>query len=384
MKIVHVIIACFYKEGFGYQENILPLKHKELGHDVSVLTFCGGRNIVDSRNDYTNKDGIPVCVLKENDSFLHKMRYIGSYTYRTVGLYAKLCDLKPDIIFVHGLQTKDTLLVYKYKKRNSNVKIYIDQHADYYNTPVKTIGSKLYSKIYLRCIAKKIESSVERFWGVTSWRVKYLNDVYKISKEKIGLLVMGGDENKIDWENRFNIRRRIREKYKIPQDAFLIVSGGKIDRTKNIHLLMETVSKMAGGVYLFVFGSYDEEMKSVCESYFSERIINLGWLPSDDVYPFFLSSDLGVFPGTHSVLWEQACASGLPCLFNNWQGGVDHLDVGGNCEMLNEISVEVLYNKISKLLVDKEGYEMMKSIANEKARKEFSYIEIAKKSIGNI
>lgn len=383
MRIVHVIIACFYKEGLGYQENILPLKHKELGYDVSIITFCSGQNIVDSKNDYINKDGIPVYVLKENDSFLHKMSYIGSYTYRTVGLYAKLCDLKPDIIFVHGLQTKDTLLVYKYKKRNPNVKIYIDQHADYYNTPVKTIGSKLYSKIFLRGIAKKIESSVERFWGVTSWRVKYLNDIYKISKEKIGLLVMGGDENKIDWENRFELRSKIREKYKIPQDAFLIVTGGKIDKTKNIHLLMEAVSKL-NNVYLLVFGSFDEEMQSVCEKYLSERIINLGWVQSDEVYPYFLSSDLGVFPGTHSVLWEQACASGLPCLFKNWQGGVDHLDVGGNCELLNEISVEVLYDKIGKLSVDKEAFEMMKSIASKKARKEFSYIEIAKKSIGII
>lgn len=383
MKIVHIMIANFYKEGLGYQENILPLKHKELGCDVSIITFCGGQNIVDSKNDYTNKDGIPIYVLKENDSFLHKIRYIVPYTYKTIGLYDKLCDLTPNIIFVHGLQSRDTLLVYKYKKRNPDVKIYIDQHADYYNTPVKTIGSKLYSKIYLRGIAKKIESSVERFWGVTSWRVKYLNDVYKISKGKIGLLVMGGDENKIDWENRFELRSKIREKYKIPQDAFLIVTGGKIDKTKNIHLLMDAVSKL-NNVYLLVFGSFDEEMQSVCEKYLSEKIINLGWVQSDEVYLYFLSSDLGVFPGTHSVLWEQACASGLPCLFKNWQGGVDHLDVGGNCELLNEISVEVLYDKIGKLSVDKEVFEMMKSIASKKARKEFSYIEIAKKSIGII
>ena len=35
-KIVHVMIACFYKNGFGYQENILPEKHKELGFDVNI------------------------------------------------------------------------------------------------------------------------------------------------------------------------------------------------------------------------------------------------------------------------------------------------------------------------------------------------------------
>lgn len=381
MKIVHIVIACFYKEGFGYQENILPLKHKELGHDVSIITYFGGENIVDRDDDYINRDGIPVYVLKENDSFLHKIRFVGAYTYKTIGLYDKLCKLAPDIIFVHGIQAKDNLLVYKYKKAHRNVKIYIDQHADYYNSPLNTIKSKLYSKLFLRWMANKIESHVDRFWGVTSWRVKYLNDIYKISKEKIGLLVMGGDENKIDWENRAEIREYIRGKYNIPDDAFLIVTGGKIDKTKNIHLLMDAVSRMKDNVYLFVFGNYDEEMKDICAKYFSERIINLGWLQADEVYSFFLASDLGVFPGTHSVLWEQVCATGLPCLFRNWYGGVDHLDVGGNCVLLDEISVDILYDKISKLLVDKDKFELMKTIAQEKARKEFSYIEIAKKSI---
>ena len=38
MKIVHVIIANFYKEGYGYQENILPVKHIELGLEAYVVT----------------------------------------------------------------------------------------------------------------------------------------------------------------------------------------------------------------------------------------------------------------------------------------------------------------------------------------------------------
>ena len=39
MKIVHVIIAAAYKEGFGYQENILPAKHVELGLDTHVVSY---------------------------------------------------------------------------------------------------------------------------------------------------------------------------------------------------------------------------------------------------------------------------------------------------------------------------------------------------------
>lgn len=42
-----------------------------------------------------------------------------------------------------------------------------------------------------------------------------------------------------------------------------------------------------------------------------------------DIYSLFQISDLGIFPGTHSVLWE-ACANGLPCIFKHWDG-IEHV-----------------------------------------------------------
>ena len=71
MKIVHVIIANFYKEGYGYQENILPVKHIELGLDTYVVTIKSNGNsyavrrfndnglfYVDNRADETYPDRI--------------------------------------------------------------------------------------------------------------------------------------------------------------------------------------------------------------------------------------------------------------------------------------------------------------------------------------
>ena len=36
-SIVHVCLANFFIDGYGYQENILPKFHKRLGYEVSVL-----------------------------------------------------------------------------------------------------------------------------------------------------------------------------------------------------------------------------------------------------------------------------------------------------------------------------------------------------------
>ena len=55
MKIAHIIIAAVYKEGYGYQENILPAKHVELGLDTYVVSF--DNDCPDGR-EYINNDGV--------------------------------------------------------------------------------------------------------------------------------------------------------------------------------------------------------------------------------------------------------------------------------------------------------------------------------------
>ena len=249
--------------------------------------------------------------------------------------------------------------------------------------PVKSFKDKIIQKVHYKRIAKRLERISEKMWGVTPWRVDYLQKVYGISPSKTGLLVMGGDEKLIDWNNRANIRKTIREKHNIPDDAFLIITGGKIDKAKNIHILMEAFNALnKDNTRLFVFGNYTNEMEELCRTLLNDKIINLGWLDSKDVYPLFLASDLAVFPGTHSVLWEQVCAAGLPAIFKDWNGGMSHVDVGGNCILMKDISTVSLKDTLLHIINDKQVFVKMRDIAENEARKTFSYIEIAKKAIG--
>lgn len=379
MKIVHVIIAAVYKEGYGYQENILPAKHVELGLDTYVVSF--DRNYPGGR-EYINDDGVKVNLLPINFPRISSLRYVSALIRKTRGLYAFLDIITPDVIFIHGLQAVDSLTVYKWCKKHPTVKLYIDQHADYYNTPITKLSTRIYYKTVFGYIARKLSRYAIKFWGVTPWRVDYLQKVYGVNPEKTDLLVMGGDEKLVDWGNRIDIRRHIRLKYGIPDDVFLVVSGGKIDRAKNIHLLIEAISKLKDrNVFLLVFGSLTEDMRDYCTPLFKDNIKYVGWLDSKEVYPYFLASDLAVFPGTHSVLWEQAMASGIPGIFKDWNGGFSHIDCGGNALLLNEISVDILTCEIDRLLKDLYRYNHMKDVAENLARKKFSYIEIAKKSI---
>lgn len=65
---------------------------------------------------------------------------------------------------------------------------------------------------------------------------------------------------------------------------------------------------------LLIFGSIIEDMQAefteLCNA--DERIQYIGWFTADDTYPYFLASDLAVFPGRHSVMWEQVAGQGIP------------------------------------------------------------------------
>lgn len=381
MKIIHIVIAAKYVEGFSYQENILPLKHKQAGNEVYILTSPFAVNseskvYYNTPRRYINDAGIEVTILDYRTRSTILQWFLG----RCRGVYEYLCEKSPDIIFVHGAQCRDVVKVVRYKKMNPSVRLFADQHGDYYNSPINSIKTYLRKEILAKPMARLLARYVEVYWGVTPWRVLYLREVYGILSDKTDLLIMGGDEDKIDWKNRGSIRSEIRDKYTIPHDSFLIVTGGKIDKRKNQDLLMEVVKQLADqNIFLIVFGSPTEEMRPIFETYSNFRNIKLiGWLPSDEAYNIFLASDLAMFPGTHSVLWEQAVACGVPSIFKYWEG-MTHVNMGGNAILMQQIDVEHIREVIIELNGTKK-YKQMKFVA-EKIRHYFLYGEIAKKSI---
>ena len=367
-----------YQDGSGYQENILSKKHVQLGFDVSLISVVrkGEQPTI-----YINADGVKIINLPIKKSFFLKIPYLRGMICRSTGLREKLEELNPDILFIHGVNFPETMTIVKYKHRHPNVQIYADNHLDYYNYPISSFSRWLSATTYLRFYARSLSKVCNVIWGVSPWRIEYLTEVFKIPRSKIGLLVMGGDEDYIDWDNKQNIRKAIRNQYNIPENAFVVISGGKIDLEKNIHLLEEAIYNIQVNVYCMIFGVFTDEVKELCSKFSSERIIHVGWLQSNEVYKYFISSDLAVFPGTHSVLWEQACASGLPAVFKDWDGGFNHVNVGGNCILLKDLNIDTLKMTLLRILNEKDLYQSMYRIAQTKARKIFSYLQIARQAI---
>ncbi|EMS32415.1 glycosyltransferase [Mariniradius saccharolyticus AK6] len=382
MKILHCCLAAFYIDNFGYQENILPKMHKLLGHDVTILasteTYIGSKLGYTSPGEYINENGIPVKRIPYS-------RFIPSVLVRKLRLYegigAFLKKVNPDIIFLHDVQFLSIVEIVRFAQRNPNVKIYADGHTDFGNSAKNWVSRNILHKVIYKWCAKMIEPYVSKFWGVTPLRVDFFIDVYGINKEKVDLLVLGLDDSELDITNKAFVREKVRTKHGLGE-KFVFISGGKIDRRKNIHLLLEAFSDKAFDDYhLILFGSITDEMRVEIEKHLGQsNITYLKWLEPKQVSEYFMAADFGVFPGTHSVLWEQAVGVGLPAIFCKWDG-VTHVDVGGNCVFIESISAEKIGKTMHEIVMDSNRFASLRKNAEEKGPKVFSYTEIAKKSI---
>ncbi|MEJ6951753.1 glycosyltransferase [Natronospora cellulosivora (SeqCode)] len=382
MKILHICLANFYIDNYSYQENMLPKFHKELGLDVEIIASLvsfdntGKSCLLENGGSYVNEYDIPVTRLEyKKNKFSKRLR-------QYEGTYEAIKKANPDIIFVHGCQFLDIKYVVKYVESNTDVKIYVDNHADFSNSATNWLSKNALHKIIWRYCAKLIEPYTEKFYGVLPSRVDFLEDIYKVPENKTELLLMGADDDKVIEAKKDGVKQDIRNKFGISSSDFLIMTGGKIDLAKKqTLLLMKAIKEIENAhVKLIVFGSVVDELKDKVKALQEcNKVQYIGWISSEETYKYFGAADLVIFPGRHSVFWEQVVGLGIPMLVKYWEG-TTHVDVGGNCKFIYKDSVEEIKKGIEDLVENSEEYKKMVSIS-KRCRELFLYSATAKRSI---
>lgn len=383
MKIVHIAPRAPYNDYWGYQDNLLPKYQKKLGHDVTMIitnTMHKDGKIVETEcSDYVLNDGVRVIRLKVkqygNAALTNQNSKLPVYEY--------LEKIKPDFIFYHGLHGTTIFEVIRYKKKiNPKCVIVQDNHVDYNNCNNPGGFKGAICKEYQRLINKVSIKYVSKVYGVTPGRRTFAEDYYQIPESKTDVLIMGADDEYLDLEHREEQRKKVRVQYKFADDDFVIVTGGRIDKEKNIDSLIKVCGRLKEqNVKLLVFGSVSPEFKDKFDEALSE-VMNatyIGWIDANKVYPYFYAADLVVFPGGHSVMWEQACASKTPCLFNYWDG-MEHLDNGGN-SVCTSLKTEGEIEEEVRSLINTEKYRKMQKEAMSEKTDAYRYSNVAKKSL---
>ena len=120
MRIVHIAPNAPYNDYWGYQENLLPKYHRQLGHEVMVITTNTKHengNIVEIEEaDYKLKDGVRVVRLKRKKYISRILTGLRSY----IPVYDILSEYRPDFIFFHGLSSNTIFDAIRYKKKLNN------------------------------------------------------------------------------------------------------------------------------------------------------------------------------------------------------------------------------------------------------------------------
>ena len=379
MRILHFCMNAPFTEHYSYQDNLLTEYQHKLGHDVRIITTTRTRDkngcIVLTNTGYKLLDnGVELVRLP----FPGKpRRLLGKYR----GLIEQMIDYKPDFVFIHGLCSFVPEDVIQYKRKyNPSMYIVADNHQDEGTTRVDDLLTLKVIQIHKNKWKKWI-NDVDKVYGTTSWRVSFAMKYYGIPKRKIDTLIMGIDPDRMP-DNHARWRNLIRTNLNISRNCFVFVTGGKLDKNKKTIEVMNAFSRVNNrNCLLLVFGSVSNEIQKEFDMLLEKdsRIKYIGYVQSDIIWQYFYASDFGIFPGRHSVLWEEAIGCGLPCLFKRYEKK-DHTEVCENCICISNPTVEMIYYEINKAISDKSYYSAIKENAIL-AAPSFSYKNIAIKSL---
>ncbi|WP_342590876.1 glycosyltransferase [Olsenella profusa] len=379
---MHLCLACFFPDGFTYQENMLPKWHKRLGYDVEVIASLlsfdkGGLDIILPKpTSYLNEYNIPVTRLayKSPMQIYRKLN-------RFIGLADALEKAAPNILFIHGCQFLDIDIVVAYLENHPGIKVYVDNHADYSNSARNWLSKHVLHRLIWKRCAKLVAPYTSMFWGVLPARVDFLVENYDLPRAKCALLVMGADDDEVERASNSPVRISIRNRFRFTDDDFVVVTGGKIDTEKRQTLqLMDAVRLMDEHIKLLVFGPIASEMKEEFDEKFdSDKMVHVSWANASESYDYFAAADVVCFPGRHSVYWEQAAAMGKPLIVKRWPG-TEHVNINDNVMFLDSGGAEEIVRAIMRVSSSDSFASQIKHNASC-AAKSFLYSDIAKRSI---
>jgi glycosyltransferase involved in cell wall biosynthesis len=311
----------WYVPGLGYQENLLPAEQLKLGHDVQIVTS-------DRIPDYIGYSGhlgkwitdrvIGHGTFEEHGVKIHRLpcSELGQVFMR--GLGSELRLLRPEVVHAHGPFQNTTLKVVM-MGRKIGYRIYIDDHSHERNLHFDDLATTSYlaaCSVFYRLF----DSRVEGFLAVTESSQQILRTVFKIPGNRIRMLYLGASTER--FYRSAELRRRGRQEIGAGDDSIILVSSGKFDESKDIHILLQAFKLIAEdcpqAILLLVGGGPESYMRSInriiTENNLGSRVIQLGFVMNKDLPVVYNAADIGVWPGDHSITAIEALATGLPII----------------------------------------------------------------------
>lgn len=356
MKIIHICINTPFVEGMGYQENMLCKYQSQAGHQVYVISIDfiydvnGWKHVNAGEYHYEN---IKIIRLKH-----HRLTWGMIFPHK---LYKTLCRIKPDMIMHHNINCTSLVISEYYCMLNKNCTLIADNHADYINCNNSKIVQFFLYKLLIGGSQKILGRFVDKYYGVSYMRCDFLRQMFDIPTKKIHFLPIGTD---VVYANSIENKELLREKYQIPLDSLIIVSGGKMGIAKGTNILISAIEKILKDlplIKLYLFGKFeDRETEIFAKS--KEFVHIVGWCDRKKTLEILKIADIAVWPIHHTTLIEDAISVNTPIIIRKTKT-TEHL-VKGNGLFLNKGNMDELEKSI-RILLNKKDFTEIKNACEE-------------------
>jgi glycosyltransferase involved in cell wall biosynthesis len=379
MKILH--ICGIYIDDFHYQDQVLPRVQARMGHEVTVIApimiwapyYAMTEEDFQKRSPYL-VDGVKIVRLGQFFKVLN-----GRLAFMR-GLYEAISAEEPNLIIHHNLQSMNTLTVLKYAKDNPGCNVIADLHSDFQNSGRNVFSRLLLHKMLWRSIIRMANRKVRKVLYVSPNVREFAMRIYGLMDEDLEQTYLGADMEVIEKMDKARIRDNVRRAIGLEEGDVLIVTAGKMDEKKKTHVLLDAVEKLEQDyLHVAVVGPVEKRYLEVLKRY-QINVHFTGYLESKKVLEYFVSADLGVFPGKESSLWQEAICCGLPCIFRYFPGA-EYLNPGNNARFLHSDEPEHLALIIQELLSDPDSLLSMGVSALEDGVSRFDYRAISEKML---
>ncbi|MDF1616148.1 glycosyltransferase family 4 protein [Petrocella sp. FN5] len=203
------------------------------------------------------------------------------------------------------------------------------------------------------------------YYPIEKWLSRYTDILITINKEDFDransfktcrveyIPGIGVDSSKFSEDKR--IRTKKRSELNIPENSFVILSVGELNRNKNHEAVIRAISKIANKDVLYLICG-----KGILENYLNDLIQELGLSNQvkllgfrNDLDEIYQAADLFAFPSYReglSVSLMEAMASGLPIVASQIRGNVDLIESNDNGLLFKPKNTESCAISIEKII----------------------------------
>jgi len=308
---------------------------------------------VQVKSNPTEHEGIRIFYLRNLSNTLSARCKLAIPTNFPAAFKGEIKDF--DYIHIHGHRHALSLIGYYYA-RKYDIPYLIQAHGDLPYANQKVAVKRIYDTI----IGRKILHCAQQVIALN--RTEY--DCYKkmgVDESKIVIVPNGIDE---DISSKMLIKGQFREKYNIKENEKIILYFGRIHKTKNIDMLVETFPQILSGIKvarLVISGPDDgnlADLKQQVQSLgIADRVIFTGYMEDNEKYQVFLDSDVFVTPSFTGfpITFLESLLCGTPIITT---ANGDNLDwINDNVGRVVNFSTDELRDAIIRLLENDNLYK---------------------------